>query len=188
MYGILNFISLIGLSLGTFSTESLAASLGSQTVDLYYRVVSGASTYAVGPDLVNGGPAVPTYNKNSGWTASVPGATWVWDAAQVSSPTTSQTVTFTDYFIIPCAVVSASLVVASDNSLTTTINGTPVTCPNNSLGTYGAAVTCDISQFISSGVNTIQFVVQNIGFAGATYLTNPAGIIYSINIHGTVIQ
>lgn len=187
MLGILNFMGLVSLSLGTSSESSVG--LEGQKIDFYYSIFSGTSTYAVGPDLLTGGPAVPVYCGNSLWTASIPGATWIWDATQITNSAASQTVTFTDNFFVPCTLVSATLVIAVDNQLTTfTINGTPVTCPVNLSNTYTAAVTCDITRFVSQGVNKIVLAVQNTGVFLSTYQNNPAGLLYAINIHGSVIQ
>jgi hypothetical protein len=174
------------VALASVSLAELSKSTASSGTDIFYKIFSDSSNYAVGPDLLNGGPAVPTYSGNGGWTASIPGATWIWDSSQVSSPGSNQVVTITNSFFAPCNIVSATLVSAADNSLAVTVNGAAVASAATNTGTYATPTTSDISSLLIPGLNKIQFVVTNIAVGGSNYQTNPGGVLYAISIHAQV--
>src|SRR3989344_6761007 len=70
--------------------------------------------------VAEGSLAVATYSQNPRWTASIPGATWIWKTFFVQNPLEDEFATFTKTFDISATstIDSASLIIASDNSYT----------------------------------------------------------------------
>ncbi len=81
-----------------------------------------------GQTTVGGAPAVATWNGHPSWTASIPGATWIWSSAEVVNPTVDTTAVLTRSFGIPAGAsnLTGSLVISADNSYSCTLNGKPV--------------------------------------------------------------
>lgn len=126
--------------------------------------------------------AVPTYDENSRWTADVPGATWVWADAEVQNPTGTETNTFIDTFTVATPTV-ATLTVAADNLLDLYVNGVPV-LPAVPANTYLGEKVYNILPYLVSGSNELKFVVTNEAQAGGTYQSNPAGVLYRLDLTG----
>jgi hypothetical protein len=122
-----------------------------------------------------------------GWTASIPGATWIWSSDPVATPTTiDDTKTFDKTFTISGPVSTASLDIAADNFYTVSVNGIQVgseqSDPNNfQLATQDHYTVTNLV----SGVNTIKVVARNMGVAGSTPASNPAGILYKLTYTDT---
>jgi hypothetical protein len=120
-------------------------------------------------------------------TAKIPGATWIWDASQVSGPSADQVVYFLNRFYIPGVPVKALLEVATDNYFTVSINGKDTGCSTSSGTTYANAINCDVTSTLNSGLNKINFSVTNAGSWGSNYQTNPAGLLYKLSIQVLVV-
>jgi uncharacterized repeat protein (TIGR01451 family) len=135
--------------------------------------------------VIGGSFAVATYS-SSMWTASIPGATWIWNTYLVSNPTQNDTESFTKTFNISATstVSSANLVVGADNSYTVFVNGVQVGSDNTEFNYLDQNKhTFNISSFIHTGNNTLTFVVKNWGVAGSNAQSNPAGLIYKLTIN-----
>jgi hypothetical protein len=141
--------------------------------------------------VAGGGFAVETYSQNSRWTASIPGAEWIWKTFFVPDSTQDETETFIKTFNITSTstLVSASLVVAADNSYTVSINGNQIGADatefnylNENKDTY------DVTSDLVSGSNTISFTVKNWGITNSTSQDNPAGLLYKLTIHTNDIK
>ncbi len=125
--------------------------------------------------------AVETYDENTAWTASIPGATWIWNTFFVENPTQDETYTFREDFMFNGAS-AALLEVAADNTYKVTINGTlvaDVTDENNfkniSQDSY------DVISYLQDGMNWMEIEVTNIGI-NATAQKNPAGVLYKLTV------
>ncbi len=128
--------------------------------------------------------AVATYDDNRAWTASIPGATWIWDAAQVANPLVDTTRTFVETFTITNPT-NASLMIAADNGYQVYLNGTlvvdAIAIENNfQLGTQDT-----IPLMLKSGANELKVVVKNFALGGSTYASNPAGLLFKLTAEGT---
>ena len=77
-----------------------------------FYVVSDTTNMAYGPDVPDWSNAVYVYADDPAWTASIPGARWIWDAEKVSDPSIEQSVNFTNSFYIPGPPVYGSLELA----------------------------------------------------------------------------
>lgn len=125
-------------------------------------------------------PAVPTY-VHPAWTASIPGATWIWESAFVANPSATTTVSFTKQFTVNDEINSATLNIAVDNSYVVYVNGTPVA--SSTAITYNAPDTINLSSYVNEGSNTLRIDVTNNAMAGASATDNPAGLLFGLNVN-----
>ncbi|MBP6857750.1 MAG: DUF642 domain-containing protein [Candidatus Pacebacteria bacterium] len=121
-----------------------------------------------------------------GWTANIPGATWIWATDPVESPTNDADLTkvFTKTFSIVGTPTSGNLEVAADNSYTVKVNGTsvPVVFAENNFQT-GTQDSYDVSSLLISGINTLEISVTNWEInQDANPAVNPAGLLYKLSI------
>ena len=78
-------------------------------------------------NLVNGNPAVLVpLPYNSRWTASIPGASWIWVTPYVDNPAINESSTFVKTFTISGTPTSATLDINADNSYEVFVNGVEV--------------------------------------------------------------
>src|SRR3989344_2031134 len=112
-------------------------------------------------------PAVAVTQIPGAWTASIPGATWIWATDQVlpEDATTDVTYTFEKSFDwngpIPSATITFS--VAADNHYEVYVNNHLVAADVND-NNFAVADTLSpalITPWLISGANTIKFVVKN---------------------------
>src|SRR3989344_8647753 len=108
------------------------------------------------------------------WTASIPGATWIWE----SQPTTlNETVAFEKQFTVVGTVLSATLDIASDNSYKVFIDGVPVAADASAINFQLATQdTHNLTAFVTPGTHTLRIEVTNIGTYNVS--SNPAGLLY----------
>lgn len=130
--------------------------------------------------------AVATYDGNDGWTADIPGATWIWATEQVENPEEDETYTFVETFTVENPT-EASITIAHDNWLVFSVNGTEI---DDRTGTNGyqdyQKQTYDILDELVPGENRIEFVVTNEGKDGDNALQNPAGLLFHLSAKGDV--
>ncbi|MFZ2484703.1 MAG: choice-of-anchor C family protein [Minisyncoccia bacterium] len=136
--------------------------------------------------LENGDAAVPVGGTlHTAWTASIPGATWIWGEHPVSNPVIDLTETFTRDFTIVGTPTGGSLMIAADNSYVVTVNGNAV-CSDASEDNFSLAGqdTCVIdASDLLTGLNTLTVEVKNHAQAGGTQDTNPAGLLYKLTVN-----
>lgn len=135
--------------------------------------------------VVGGGSAVATYSSHPYWTASIPGATWIWKTLFVETPLQDEFQTFTKNFnvIATSTVDLAYLVVAADNSYTVSINGTQFGIDNTETNYFDENKdTYNVAPFLKNGSNTISFTIKNWALPNSTAQTNPAGLLYKLTI------
>ena len=149
-------------------------------------VVSDPSTTFTGAD--GAGNAVALSFVHPAWTAPVPGATWIWATNPVSNPSIDQTNTFTRTFTWNGPVTSASMKFAADNFYNVKLNGNLV--GDNQLlltANFQSDHQTDVTAYIVQGLNTITFVAKNFGINGSSPADNPAGIIFRLDVHGSLL-
>src|SRR3989344_4271413 len=129
-----------------------------------------------GTNKIGGGNAIPVAT-SSAWTASIPGATWIW---QASSTVPNAVVAFEKSFTVVGTVLSAQLSVAADNSYKVFIDNVQVAADpaatNFTLATQDAY---DLTANVTPGTHTLRIEVTNNGVFGAL---NPAGLLYKFEI------
>jgi hypothetical protein len=127
------------------------------------------------------GNAIATWVHPS-WV-TLPGATWIWNAFNVATPSVNESKTFTKTFNIIGRPISATLDVAADNSYEGGVNTFPDLFVDLGEFNYGSPdhYTVPIED-LSPGSNTISFFVTNFGVDGSTPTSNPAGLLYKLHV------
>lgn len=127
--------------------------------------------------------AVETWEHNN-WTASIPGATWIWETFFVEEPEEDAALTFQETFTVT-DVVDATLHLASDNTFRVFINDALVyegNNPNNFQG-YSQKEFTDVADYLVDGENTLEIEVTSPGTNGSIAKTNPAGVLYKLVVN-----
>lgn len=125
-------------------------------------------------------PAVATY-VHPVWT-TIPGATWIWNAALVATPRTGETVTFTKTFTVTGTPTSGTLLIAADNDYSVSLNGNPIASTSDNVN-FGSADSYDVSSLLVSGANTLTVVGVNIPYGTDDPHTNPGGVIFKLSVN-----
>ena len=147
-------------------------------------IVSDASTTV---EETGNQPAVAVMPVNPGWTASIPGATWIWgtNPAATSSTAIAQTQTFDRFFNWNGTIATATLMVASDNSHSETINGVATSSDSGEFNyTAAGQDQYDVTSAVHTGSNHLQFSVTNFA-RNLTWAENPGGLLYKLHLEGT---
>ena len=135
---------------------------------------------------VDGHASVPVGTPyNVRWTASIPGATWIWSEDPIANPVVETTKTFTRNFYIIGTPLDATLNIAADNSYTVSVNGHSVGADAtefNYQSTGQDYYTIPAADLLS-GTNTINFTVTNWAMVNGTTATNPAGLLYKLTVN-----
>jgi hypothetical protein len=128
--------------------------------------------------------AVPTWDAFNGWTHAIAGATWLWSSQLVDKPDTTQQVQFTRVFTIAAGAVkyTGTLTIATDGAFVCMMNGV-LTGVETDEANYATPLVLNISGSIQAGTNTLLCTVVNPGKAGSTANTNPAGLLFRIDIN-----
>src|SRR3989344_6859689 len=115
---------------------------------------------------------------HSAWTASIPGATWIWKSGATAA---NETVAFEQNFTVVGTVLSAQLDIATDNSYKVFIDNVQVaTDPavnNFQVGTQDAH---NLTLAVTPGNHTLRIEVKNVGTYNVN--SNPAGLLYKFEI------
>lgn len=118
------------------------------------------------------------------WTASIPGATWVWGDNPVVDPTNQTIQTFKNTFYWNGPVTGAVLDIAADNDFVVYVNGVEV-ASDYSGATFGNQKNYNLAAYITSdALNTFEFKVTNWAWPTVDYQTNPAGLLYRAVVSG----
>ena len=167
------FAILLTLTISAFGQNCQNPSL--QTLNFF--VVSNSNTQVVGPDMLSQGQAVHCW-VSPAWTASIPGATWIWDRFTVSNPSIQQTVYYKVQFFIPGVPSAGTLRIAADDIYTVTVNGQNPGCAGASFSA-GTERNCNVYPYLVAGMNTAQFTATNTG-------GGPAGLLYKFDLWAKV--
>jgi predicted ribosomally synthesized peptide with SipW-like signal peptide len=146
-------------------------------------IVSDPQTTFAGDD--GSGNAVNLSFVHPAWAHNLePAAHWIWATNPVVAPTiVPRQNTFTRTFNWNGPVISASLDLAADNTYIITLNGNPIGS-NGGEFNYGSTVHFDVTGSIQQGVNTLVVTVGNLGVADTEPASNPAGLIFRLEVHG----
>jgi len=130
-----------------------------------------------------GSLAVPTWNENSRWTASIPGATWIWDEYLETSPQIDSTVRFARHITLPAdaMAISGTLLMSADNSFYAWLNGGIV--GDSQIETnYFHVSEFALTPFLAPGTNSLTWEVKNWAQHHGTAYTNPGGLLYRVDL------
>lgn len=131
-------------------------------------------------------PAVALSFVHPGWTASIPGATWIWATNPVASPTNDGNLSkvFTKTFTITGTPTSGTLDIAVDNHYSVKVNGNivPVVFDENNFQ-LGTQDSYNVGSFLISGSNTIEITATNLEDEGQSPnpADNPAGVLFKLS-------
>ncbi len=149
------------------------------TPDDNASVVSDATT------MVGANPAALLTFIHPGWTASIPGASWIWATNPVESPTNDgdNTKVFTKTFTINGTPTAGTLDIAVDNNYSVKVNGTPVPVvfdQNNFQS--GTQDSYNIASLLVTGVNTLEITATNQEDEAQSSdpAENPAGVMFKL--------
>lgn len=137
--------------------------------------------------MVDDGNAVALDPIHKEWTASIPGATWIWSTNPIVGPTddADNTEVFTKTFNIVGTPTGGTLDIAADNNYSVKVNGTsvPVVFNQNNFQ-IGTQDTYNVLPMLVSGSNTLEITVTNweIG-QDAKPANNPAGLLYKLTLN-----
>jgi uncharacterized repeat protein (TIGR01451 family) len=123
------------------------------------------------------------------WTASIPGATWIYSDAlneQGSSPTGDKV--FTRHFTIVGTPKNSTLEIATDNSYSVSVNGHGIAGASSDLDNFSSADTWTIAAGdLQEGDNVITITVTNPANNPADDTPfgdpNPAGLLYKLTVN-----
>lgn len=125
------------------------------------------------------------------WTATndIPDADWIWATDPVTQNDVQNDVTYTFQkkfnWFGPFTGASVDFAVASDNSYKVFLNGTEIDSDSAENNFSSAdAVTVDLTPFIVQGENTLEFEVKNFAQPNGSPTSNPAGLLYKLEIDG----
>lgn len=116
------------------------------------------------------------------WMDSVPFAKWIWVSKKVSDPVHSRTITFLKDVYLDKVPSSATIELAADNAYEVRINDS-IVARKISEHNYESTASYPVTN-LKVGLNKIKITVQNFGLAGSTPETNPAGLLYWLDIDG----
>ncbi len=127
-------------------------------------------------------PAVLAWDQNSAWTAIIDGANWIWKTYLVETPTQDETYIFEKNFDIIGVPASATLKVATDNSYKVWVNGVSIGEDTTEFNYTSAGQDHHDITNLHTGSNNIKFEVKNWASEESTAETNPAGLLYRLEI------
>jgi len=176
--------------------QTLASYNGEECGTCHLEIVSDDSTY------VGINPAVELSFVHSAWTADLDGghvagmpndgandgSKWIWITDGPTLPTLDQDYTFDRSFVWNGTAASAVLYLATDNLYTSVkLNGNVIgsTADENNFTTATEDVFSGLEGYLVQGTNTLQVTVRNVGLSGSTATSNPAGLLFKLEIDGT---
>ena len=119
------------------------------------------------------------------WTAVIPDAEWIWGDDPVADSSIEETQTFIESFVFSGPVTNATLYVAADNAYVAEINDEEAGADAGG-GNFSNAGQdeFDVTALIADGENELEIAVTNFA-AGTNPRSNPAGLLYRLEVVGT---
>ena len=117
------------------------------------------------------------------WTASIPGASWIWATPVVDNSLVNEAYTFDKTFTVNGTPTAATLDINADNSYSVAVNGVTVASNPTELNYFVQNEgQFNIASALHNGTNTIAITVANFGVPSSTPQDNPAGLLYKLTI------
>jgi len=169
---------------------------GEECQTCHLEIVSDETT------VVGTSPAVVLSTVHPGWTADLDGehvagmpndgsndgSKWIWIDNGPTQPTLNQSYTFERNFVWNGTASNATLYLATDNFYTdVNLNGVNIasTADPDNFTTATEDVFINLEGSLVQGANTLQITVHNIGTDNSTSSTNPAGLLFKLEIDGS---
>ncbi len=170
---------------GCMHKEAKAVSQAKMNVRSDFQVQTWVETKNEGGNEVpvNVAPAKPTYDSHPGWTAKIPGAVWLWRDDKVVDPAKTSTTSFRRTFQVPptATKIGGLMQVAGDDDYSCTLNGSKI-ASHSGPGGASSVKTVNIGGIAIVGNNELICTVTNKGVAGSTWQSNPAGLLFGLNV------
>ena len=174
--------------------QTMASYNGEQCQTCHLEIVSNNTT------VIGTAPAVELSFVHPAWTADLDGghvagmpndgandgSKWIWITDGPVTPTTNEDYTFTRSFVWNGTASGATLYIATDNLYTSIVlNGNPIgsTADDNNFQLATEDVFA-VAPSLIQGTNVLQITVRNLGLGGSTPETNPAGLLFKLEIEG----
>jgi len=130
--------------------------------------------------VVGGGNAVALTFIHPAWTASIPGATWIWEEDPVNP--VLETKSFEKSFTVVGTVLSAQLDIATDNSYKVFIDNIEVAAdPAENNFQLATQDTHNLTVVVTPGTHTLRIEVSNHPGSNDPQ-NNPAGLLYKFEV------
>ena len=130
--------------------------------------------------VVGGGNAVALTFIHPAWTASIPGATWIWEEDPVNP--VLETKSFEKSFTVVGTVLSAQLDIATDNSYKVFIDNIEVAAdPAENNFQLATQDTHNLTVVVTPGTHTLRIEVSNHPGSNNPQ-SNPAGLLYKFEV------
>lgn len=175
--------------------QTRASYNGEECKTCHLEIVSNNTT------VVGTSPAVELSVVHPAWTADLDGghvagmpndgandgSKWIWITDGPTVPTTNQDYTFDRSFTWNGTASAATLYIATDNLYTSIVlNGNSIgsTADDNNFTLATEDTFINLAPYLVQGNNLLQVTVRNIGLGGSTPVTNPAGLLFKLEIDG----
>ena len=174
--------------------HTLASYNGEDCQTCHLEIVSDDTTE------VGGNPAVELSFVHPAWTAdldgehvagsndgSSDGSFWIWVSDGPTFPETNQDFTFDRQFEWTGTASDATLYIATDKLYTSIVlNGNFIgsTADENNFQLATEDVFAGVEGFLVQGTNLLQVTVRNVGLGGSNPQSNPAGLLFKLEIDG----
>jgi hypothetical protein len=139
-----------------------------------FTIVSNYFTQLISSDMTSLGQAVHCW-VHPAWTASVPGATWIWDTYKDGD--SYRQLKFQAQFYIPGVPTDGNLRLAADNDFSVMFNGQDIGCAGSGFSA-GSEKDCSVFSYLVTGLNTLIISVFNWG--------GPGSLIYRLDVTADV--
>ncbi len=145
--------------------------------------------YSETDTLVDGNASVVVPVVNSRWTASMNAlAKWIWSESPMIFTAGQEVEVFTRTFALAGPATGATLEIAADNGYSVKLDNVALASdmtdgPEGSHN-YQQTDTHNIGA-LAAGNHTLEFTVTNYELAGENFENNPAGLRYTLTVHGS---
>ncbi len=175
--------------------QTRASYNGEECQTCHLAIVSDDTT------VVGTSPAVELSFVHSAWTADLDGdhvvgmpndgandgSKWIWITDGPTLPATDQDYTFDREFAWTGVASDATLYLATDNLYTSVkLNNNLIgsTADDNNFTSATEDEFNNLESYLVQGTNRLQVTVRNIGLNGGTPTSNPAGLLFKLEIDG----
>lgn len=130
--------------------------------------------------------AEETWNHTAWYNQGLMGssAKWIWEAFKVINPTQDEEKVFVKSFNLDSTPGYAILKIAADNGFKVELNDNEIADELTNENNFASPKSYIINN-LQDGENTLKITVKNFGLAEATSESNPAGLLYKLNIQGS---
>ena len=148
------------------------------------QTITFTKTKPEGDEPADPSKAQPAYDEHPSWTAKIPGAVWIWRNAKVAKPQDGTSVGFVRNFTVPPSAknITGTLKAAADEYYSCEVNGKELVKHEAGANGAGKVKSASVDGLVQTGNNEILCMVMNPGKPGTTWKTNPAGLLFTLEL------